>query len=330
MVSGYFFAALQLMPAIENYFGGVLVENIPYSDFKALLKGGKLSDVALRDDAIVGTLKNEGLEQVLPKETVDALAKLGQGEHKFVTVRVSDPALIQDLEAAKVRFAGQVESKWLSTLLSWILPAVIFVGLWSLIMKRMGGAGGFMEIGKSKAKVYIENETGVTFADVAGIDGAKAVLLEGVPGPGKTLLAKAVAGEDGVPFFTMSGSDFVEMFVGVGAARVRDLFAQAEQKAPCIIFIDELDALGKARGAGGLLGGHDEREQTLKVHARNVMLAPEVDLAAIAAKTAGFVGADLANIVNEAALRAARENKSAVDMKDFEDAIDRVVAGLEK
>src|SRR5574338_6250 len=366
MVSGYFFAALLIMLAIQNYFGGVHVENIPYSDFKALLKAGKVSEVAIRDDAIVGTLKNEGLEQVLPKETVDALAKLGQGEHKFVTVRVSDPTLIQELEAAKVRFAGQVESKWLSTLLSWILPAVIFVGLWSLIMKRMGAAGGFMEIGKSKAKVYMEKETGVTFADVAGIDEAKAelmevveflknpqryqrlggkipkgVLLVGAPGTGKTLLAKAVAGEAGVPFFTMSGSDFVEMFVGVGAARVRDLFAQAEQKAPCVIIMAATtrpEILDPALLRPGRFDRHvaldrpdlKGREQILRVHAKQVTLAPEVDLAVVAARTPGFAGADLANLVNEAALLAARKGKDAVEMVDFDEALDRIVAGVEK
>jgi cell division protease FtsH len=274
----------------------------------------------------------------------------------------------------------------------------------------MGATSGVMEIGKSKAKVYMEKETGVTFNDVAGIDEAKeelmevveflknpqryrrlggkipkGVLLVGAPGTGKTLLAKAVAGEAGVPFFSISGSEFVEMFVGVGAARVRDLFAQAEEKAPCIIFIDELDALGKVRGMG-TMGGHDEREQTLnqllvqmdgfdtkkgviimaatnrpeildpallrpgrfdrhvaldrpdlkgrekilRVHAKGVTLSPQVDLAAIAARTPGFVGADLANLVNEAALLAARKGKDSVEMSDFDEAIDRIVAGLEK
>jgi cell division protease FtsH len=290
---------------------------------------------------------------------------------------------------------------------------VIFVAIWSFAMKRMGGMGGMhgmMEIGKSKAKVYMEKETGVTFADVAGIDEAreeltqvvdflknperyrrlggsipKGVLIVGAPGTGKTLLAKAVAGEAGVPFFSLSGSDFVEMFVGVGAARVRDLFEQAQKTAPCIIFIDELDALGKARGMS-VIGGNDEREQTLnqllvqmdgfdtnkgviimaatnrpeildpallrpgrfdrhvaidrpdlkgreqilRVHSKNVTLGPDADLAKIAARTPGFVGADLANIVNEAALHAAKEGKDAVDMADFDEAIDRVVGGLEK
>ena len=279
-------------------------------------------------------------------------------------------------------------------------------------MRRMGGAqGGLLAIGKSKAKVYVQHETGVTFDDVAGIDEArgelmevvdflknperyrrlggkipKGVLIVGAPGTGKTLLAKAVAGEAGVPFFSLSGSDFVEMFVGVGAARVRDLFAQAQEKAPSIIFIDELDALGKARGISPIVGGHDEREQTLnqllaeldgfdtqkgviilaatnrpeildpallrpgrfdrqvvldrpdlkgrekilRVHVRGVTLAPDLDLAAVAARTPGFVGADLANLVNEAALHAARTEKDAVDMTDFDEAIDRVVGGIER
>jgi len=303
-----------------------------------------------------------------------------------------------------------VENTWLSTLLAWVLPALVFFGLWALLVRRMGPQGGLMAIGKSKAKVYVERSTGVTFEDVAGIDEArgeleeivdflrqpdryrrlggkipKGVLLAGAPGTGKTLLAKAVAGEAGVPFFSLSGSDFVEMFVGVGAARVRDLFAQAQQKAPSIVFIDELDALGKARGVN-VVGGHDEREQTLnqllaemdgfdtekgviilaatnrpeildpallrpgrfdrqvvidrpdlrgrekilRVHTRQVTLAPGLDLAQIAARTPGFVGADLANLVNEAALRAARDGKAAVDAADFDAAIDRIVAGLER
>jgi cell division protease FtsH len=341
------------------------------------------------------------------------LTKSGTGEQQFMTVRVDDPTLVQDLRQANVNFRGEVTSTWLPTLLSWLLPMGVFFLIWRFALKKMGGAGGLgglMAIGKSKAKVYVQKDTGVTFNDVAGIDEAKAelvevveflktperfqrlggkipkgVLLVGVPGTGKTLLAKAVAGEAKVPFFSLSGSDFVEMFVGVGAARVRDLFAQAVQHAPSIIFIDELDALGKARGMNPL-GGHDEREQTLnqllvemdgfdtnngviimaatnrpeildpallrpgrfdrqvlvdrpdlkgreailRVHAKGVTVAPEVDLATIAANTFGFVGADLANIVNEAALLAARQGKEAVGMADFDEAIDRVVAGLKK
>jgi len=325
---------------------------------------------------------------------------------------VNDPQLTSELQAAHVRYSAAPQADWLWTLLSWVLPAVVIVLLWNLMLRKGGGGGvgTMMGVGQSRAKVYVESKTKVRFADVAGIDEAKGELMEvvqflrdpehfrrlggripkgilivGAPGTGKTLLAKAVAGEAGVPFLSISGSEFVEMFVGVGAARVRDLFSQAQKLAPCIIFIDELDALGKARGVAGL-NTNDEREQTLnqllvqmdgfdtqggviilaatnrpeildpallrpgrfdrhvaidrpdikgreeilKVHARSVVLAPEVDLAVIAAKTPGFAGADLANIVNEAALHAARENKAAVDMRDFDEAIDRVIAGLEK
>ena len=275
----YFVASFLVILAIQNFFIQGHVENLPYSDFKVLLKAGKLKEIALGEQVISGTLIGDGLDGLVAPETSDQLKQIGAGEHLFTTVRVNDPLLVQDMEAAKVRFAGQVDNKWFSTILSWVLPAVIFVVIWQFAMKRMGGAGGLIAIGKSKAKVYMEKETGVTFDDVAGIDEAKdelmqvveflkaperfrklggkipkGVLIVGAPGTGKTLLAKAVAGEAGVPFFSMSGSEFVEMFVGVGAARVRDLFEQAEQKAPCIIFIDELDALGKARGMS-MMGG---------------------------------------------------------------------------
>jgi cell division protease FtsH len=406
----YFLVALLVMLAIQNFLFAPHAENLSYSDFKVLLKAGKVKDLTLRERDITGTLEKEGLEGLLPKEKIEELKKAGKEEHRFTSVRVNDPSLIQELETSNVRFAGQVESTWFSTLLSWILPAVVFFALWSMFIKRMGAASGIMEIGKSKAKVYMEKQTGVTFEDVAGIDEAreelrevveflktpqryrrlggkipKGVLIVGAPGTGKTLLAKAVAGEAGVPFFSMSGSEFVEMFVGVGAARVRDLFAQAEGNAPCIIFIDELDALGKVRGFNPV-GGHDEREQTLnqllvemdgfdtnkgviimaatnrpeildpallrpgrfdrhvaldrpdlngrekilRVHVKHITLAPDADLRAIAAKVPGFVGADLANLVNEAALLAARKGKEAVEMDDFDQAIDRIVAGLEK
>jgi cell division protease FtsH len=407
----YFLIALVILLAIQNTRFAAQTESLSYSDFKTLVRAGRVSDLSLGPRTISGKLKLEGLEGLLPKEKLTALQKDGKGEHRFVTVRVEDPTLVQELEAAKVRFAGEVENTWLSTVLSWVLPALIFFGLWGIFVKRMGGAGGMLEIGKSKAKVYMEKQTAVTFADVAGIDEARAELMEiveflkapqryrrlggkipkgvlivGAPGTGKTLLAKAVAGEAGVPFFSLSGSDFVEMFVGVGAARVRDLFAQAQQKAPCIIFIDELDAIGKARGIGGVLGAHDEREQTLnqllaemdgfntekgviilaatnrpeildpallrpgrfdrhvaldrpdlkgreqilRVHIKPITLSPLVDLSALAARTPGFVGADLANLVNEAALLAARKGKAAVEIVDFDEAIDRIVAGLEK
>jgi cell division protease FtsH len=385
--------------------------NVSYSEFKALVRKGKVANLTLGKETIGGTLSTEGLEGLLPKESVEELKRLGGATRPFVTARVDDPGLVAELEQAKVKFAGHVENTWLLTLLSWILPALVFVGVWVLVMRRFGPQQGLMAIGKSKARVYVEHKTGVTFDDIAGIDEArgelmevvdflknpdryrrlggkipKGVLIVGAPGTGKTLLAKAVAGEAGVPFFSLSGSDFVEMFVGVGAARVRDLFAQAQEKAPSIIFIDELDALGKARGVSPIVGGHDEREQTLnqllaeldgfdtqkgvmilaatnrpeildpallrpgrfdrqvvldrpdlrgrekilKVHVREVTLAPDLDLSLVAARTPGFVGADLANLVNEAALHAAREGKEAVDAVDFDEAIDRVVGGLER
>jgi len=409
----YFLIAFMLLLTVQSYFGGPHAENLAYNEFKVLLKAGKIDNVALGERSITGTLKPDGLEGLLPEKQIAELKRAGEGkEHRFVTVRIDDPDLVRELETAKVRFAGVVESKWLSTLLSWIVPAVIFFALWSVLMKRMGGAGGGMlEIGKSKAKVYVEKQTGVTFADVAGVDEAKeelkevveflknrdrygrlgaripkGVLLVGPPGTGKTLLARAVAGEAGVPFFSISGSEFVEMFVGVGAARVRDLFEKARGQAPAIIFIDELDALGRARGAYPMAGGHDEKEQTLNqllsemdgfdpsaglillaatnrpeildpallragrfdrqvlvdrpdrkgrvdilaVHIRKVRLAPDVDREQIAALTPGFSGADLANLVNEAALLATRRGAEAVTLDDFTNAIERIVAGLEK
>src|SRR3970040_2173778 len=270
----YFLIAFLVIVALQEFvMSPTHVNNLPYSDFKALLKAGKNTNLGLGETVITGTLNNEGLEGVLAGETAEQLRKLGRGEHHFTTVRVADPALVPELEAAKVRFTGQVESKWLSTLLSWIVPAVVFFAIWSFAMRRMGGAaGGMLEIGKSKAKVYMEKDVKVTFDDVAGVDEAKeelkeilaflkdpksygrlgaripkGVLLVGPPGTGKTLLARAVAGEASVPFFSISGPEFVEMFVGVGAARVRDLFEQGKKNAPCIVFIDELDAIGKTR-----------------------------------------------------------------------------------
>jgi cell division protease FtsH len=329
----------------------------------------------------------------------------------FYTVRLEDPKLVELLDAKSVKYQAQPSNRWLGEVLSWILPIALILGLWVFLFRRMGSAeGGIMSFGRSKAKIFHEDAVKVSFADVAGVDEAanelreiveflknpkkyttlggripKGVLLVGPPGTGKTLLARAVAGEAKVPFFSLSGSDFVEMFVGVGAARVRDLFRQAESKAPCIVFIDELDALGKVRMQSPM-GGHEEREQTLnqllaemdgfdakkgvivmaatnrpevldpallrpgrfdrqvlvdkpdvkgreailRIHAREVKLDPSVDLAIVAARTAGFAGADLANLVNEAALLAARRDKTAVDRRDFDEAIDRVIAGLEK
>ena len=408
---GYLAIALIAILVFQLPLFGPRAAHVSYSEFKALAKKGKVSDLTLDRETISGTLSTDGLEPVLSKEKLEELNRLGSGPHRFVATRVEDPGLVAELEQANVKFAGHVENAWLSTLLSWVLPAVVFAGVWVLLMRRFGPQQGLMAIGKSKARVYVEHKTGVTFDDVAGIDEArgelmevvdflknpdryrrlggkipKGVLIVGAPGTGKTLLAKAVAGEAGVPFFSLSGSDFVEMFVGVGAARVRDLFAQAQEKAPSIIFIDELDALGKARGVSPLMSGHDEREQTLNqllaeldgfdtqhgvmilaatnrpeildpallrpgrfdrqvvldrpdlrgrekilnVHVRDVKLAPGLDLSLVAARTPGFVGADLANLVNEAALHAARKGKEVVDAMDFDEAIDRVVGGLER
>lgn len=408
----YVLATLVGLMLVQEFAQTRHTQTLSYSEFKQALLAGKLEDVVITEGMATGKLSADGLDQILPKEKVEAL-KQASGDHGFATVLVDDPNLVAQLDAAKVRYGSVRQSKWLGVLISWIAPALIFFGIWWLLMKRMGGGmghGGMLEIGKSKAKVYMQTETGVTFKDVAGIDEAreelmevveflknpdrykrlggkipKGVLIVGAPGTGKTLLAKAVAGEAGVPFLSLSGSEFVEMFVGVGAARVRDLFEQAAAKAPCIVFIDELDALGKARGVG-LTGGHEEHEQTLnqllvemdgfdtnrgviimaatnrpeildpallrpgrfdrhvaidrpdlngrrqilEVHVKHVTLGVDVDLAALAARTPGFAGADLANLVNEATLRAAKRDKPAVEMKDFDEALDRIVAGLEK
>jgi cell division protease FtsH len=390
----YFLMAILLFSFLQQYYFSRKVETISYSQFKQYVTGGNVSELTLGPETITGTLK--GKEK-----------KPGE---KFITLRVDDPGLVKDLDDHKVSYSGHYENKFLSNILSWVIPIGIFFLIWRFAMKKMGPGMGVMSFSKSKAKIFAESDTKVSFADVAGIDEAKeelqevveflstpekfqklggripkGVLLVGPPGTGKTLLSRAVAGEAKVPFFSISGSEFVEMFVGVGAARVRDLFAQASAQAPCIIFIDELDALGKARGMN-VMGGHDEREQTLnqllvemdgfetnkgviimaatnrpeildpallrpgrldrqvlvdrpdingreailKIHSKNVLLSSEVDLRKIAGRTPGFVGADLANIINEAALLASRNNKEMVEMVDFDEAIDRVVAGLQK
>jgi cell division protease FtsH len=376
----YFLMALLALSLIHDYFTARQVNTIPYSEFKRYVAEGKVQKLRLKPQQITGTL-------------------------------TQDAQLVKLLDDKKIDYTGHYESKWLANVLSWILPLVFFIIVWRFLLGRMaGGPQGVLSVGKARAKIYADREVGVTFKDVAGIDEAKqelaeiveflktpekftrlggkipkGVLLLGAPGTGKTLLAKAVAGESGVPFFSISGSDFVEMFVGVGAARVRDLFAQAKEHAPCIIFIDELDALGKARGMSPM-GGHDEREQTLnqllvemdgfdatvgviimaatnrpeildpallragrfdrnvaidrpdlrgreailRVHTKGVKLGTDVDLAKVAALTPGFVGADLANLVNEAALLSARRNENRVGMAEFQDAIDRIIGGLEK
>ncbi len=390
----YFLIAFLLFTYLQQYYFSRKVETIPYGQFKQALAEDNVSQLTIGPENITGTLKEKDKKR----------------SQQFTAIRVDDPNLVKELDEHKVDYSGRYESKFLSSILSWILPIGIMLLIWRYAMKKMGPGMGVMSFGKSKAKIFAENETRVTFADVAGIDEAKeeleevveflrnpgkfqklggripkGVLLVGPPGTGKTLLAKAVAGEAKVPFFSISGSEFVEMFVGVGAARVRDLFSQAARQAPCIIFVDELDALGKARRMN-VMGGHDEQEQTLnqllvemdgfetnkgviimaatnrpeildpallrpgrfdrqvlvdrpdingreailKIHSRNVVLGPDVDLRKVAGRTPGFVGADLANLVNEAALLAARKNKERVESSDFDEAIDRVVGGLQK
>ena len=410
----YFLATISLVVLIQNLLVSPHVELVSYSQFKSLVKKDLINDLIIRETIIAGNLKSTAVKEVFTPEKLKELSQETLADKKplpFETVRVEDPGLTAELETAKIPFKGEVTSNWLPTILSWVIPVGLFFLMWSYLGRKMGsGSGGLMQIGKSKAKVYIEKKTGVTFADVAGIDEAeeevaevvgflkdpdkyqrlgghipKGVLIVGPPGTGKTLLARAVAGEAGVPFFSLTGSDFVEMFVGVGAARVRDLFMQAVKNAPSIIFIDELDAIGKARGVS-MLTGNDEREQTLnqllaemdgfdpnqgviimaatnrpeildaallrpgrfdrqilvdrpdikgrtkilELHAKKVKLSDDIDLAVVAAKTPGFVGADLANIVNEAALLAARQDKESIEMGEFDEAIERVVAGLQK
>ena len=390
------FAVMGVVLIRDLWVQNQTIEAIPYSQFESYLDDGVIEKVTIGSSTIRGTFTN----------AID-------GKTGFVTTPVT-PDLADRLNKTGVTYSGAVENTWFTTLLSWVLPALFFVGIWVFAIRRMGGGqgmGSMMSIGKSKAKVYVESDTKVTFADVAGVDEAKAelqevidflqdpkgygslgarmpkgILLVGPPGTGKTLLARAVAGEAGVPFYSISGSEFVEMFVGVGAARVRDLFEQARQAAPAIIFIDELDALGRARGAGTIQGGNDEREQTLnqllseldgfdpsvgvvllsatnrpeildpallragrfdrqvlvdrpdregrlqilKVHMKKIVLSPDMELDDIAALTTGFSGADLANLVNEAALLATRRRAKVVTEEDFTHAIERIVAGLEK
>ncbi|MGB5615240.1 MAG: ATP-dependent zinc metalloprotease FtsH [Desulfobacterales bacterium] len=373
----------------------LVVKTISYSEFNKLVNQGRVSDISISADQIQGRMF-----------TSDGDSEKGE---LFRTVRV-DPDISEFLEENNISYSGRIDSNFLGTLLSWVVPVFLFLGIWLFMMKRLQQQSGFMSIGKSKAKIFVEDDVKIRFNDAAGVDEAKqeleevieflreperftglggqiprGILLLGPPGTGKTLLAKAVAGESNVPFFSLSGSEFVEMFVGLGAARVRDLFKQAKEKAPCIIFIDELDALGKARGFAAM-GGHDEREQTLnqllveldgfdsnigvilmaatnrpeildpallrpgrfdrqvlvdrpdkvgrtailKIYVGKVKTSEDIDLEKVAAMTPGMVGADLANLVNEAALLAVRRKKEGVGMAEIEEAVERVVAGLEK
>src|SRR3954465_7635452 len=393
----YLVFAIAAMALLQQWWQRAqTVEVVPYSEFEKLLSENKIDEVIVSDQRITGKLKAP------------------QGSKTVAVANLVPPELADRLSKFGVKYTRVYESTLGRDLLSWIVPALVFFGVWFLLVRRMaeqqGLGGGFMAIGKSRARIYVENKTGVSFRDVAGVEEAKAelqevveflknpkkygrlgarvpkgVLLVGPPGTGKTLLARAVAGEAQVAFFSISGSEFVEMFVGVGAARVRDLFQQARQKAPAIIFIDELDALGRARGANPM-GGHDEKEQTLnqllveldgfdsstglvllaatnrpeildpallragrfdrvvlvdrpdkkgrleilQVHSRKVKLASDVDMEKLAAMTPGFSGAALANLINEAALLATRRGAEAVTQADFNEAIERLIAGLEK
>ncbi len=392
----YVILALWAIILIQDFIRALQkIEELPYSEFKTLVVSDKVAEVSIAGQTVTGKLKPEGEKK----------------EQKlFTAIRVEDADLTRELTAHGVKITGVIESTFLRDLLSWVVPALIFGGIWFFVIRRVvQGQSGFMTVGQSKAKIYADKDTKVTFADVAGVDEAKeelrevieflktpekftklggkipkGILLVGPPGTGKTLLARAVAGEAAVTFFSISGSEFVEMFVGVGAARVRDLFEQAKLKAPCIIFIDELDALGKARGMGPM--AHEEREQTLnqllvemdgfdprigvilmaatnrpeildpallragrfdrhvlvdrpdkigriailQVHAKQVALAAEADLETVAAMTPGFSGADLANVINEAALLAVRRGREQVGLAELQEAVERVIAGLEK
>jgi cell division protease FtsH len=389
------FAMFAILALQHLWQQATTVEVVPYSEFERLLAEKRIVEVTVGERQITGKLRTP------------------EGTKSIAVANIVQPELAERLAKYGVPYTRAYESTFLRDLFSWVVPALVFFGVWYFLARRMAGQqglGGFMSIGKSRAKVYVEKQTGVTFADVAGVDEAKAelrevveflkdpqrygrlgaripkgILLVGPPGTGKTLFARAVAGEAGVPFFSISGSEFVEMFVGVGAARVRDLFEQARQKAPAIIFIDELDALGRARGSFGI-GGHDEKEQTLNqllaeldgfdpstgvvllaatnrpeildpallragrfdrqilvdrpdkkgriqilsVHVKKIRLAPGVELEQVAALTPGFSGADLANLVNEAALLATRRGADAVALEDFTHAVERIVAGLER
>ncbi len=392
----YWAVALLLVLGLQTWLAPGQAQLVSFDEFRQALVDGRVQEVRVTDTHLSGLLK-------VPEP----------GKREILTVRV-EPELAAWLDDFRVQYRRMLQTGFWRDVLSWVLPSLVFFGLWWLLIRKLvqgQGMGGLMQMGRSRAKVHVTQDTGVSFADVAGVDEAKqelmevvaflqhpadygrlgahipkGVLLVGPPGTGKTLLAKAVAGEAGVPFFSISGSEFVEMFVGVGASRVRDLFEQARQRAPAIVFIDELDALGRARGVFASWGGHDEKEQTLnqllaemdgfdtqagvmilaatnrpeildpallragrfdrqvlvdrpdrvgrvqilQVHARQVKLSPGLSLDEVASLTPGFSGADLANLVNEAALFATRRHAEQVALGDFTAAIERIVAGLEK
>ncbi len=416
----YYVVVVVLLIGVQlAFFWSGSTQEIPYSTFRQLITENKVVSVKISPERIYVKLKpgtETGLAVKEPQKDnpVVSLPQSSSKQDEIFVNPVRDDTLIELLESKGIKYQGMPSSTWISELLQWLLPFALLIGIYFFVFRRMGGPGSqFMNIGKNKAALYenLDEHTRITFKNVAGLDEAKAevmevvdflkdpkkyttlggklpkgVLLVGPPGTGKTLLAKAVAGEADVPFFSISGSDFVEMFVGVGAARVRDLFKQAKEKAPCIIFIDEIDAVGRSRGKGAMMGANDERENTLnqllvemdgfatdkgviliaatnrpdvldsallrpgrfdrqimvdkpdlkgridifKVHTKALSLSKEVNLKALASQTPGFAGAEIANAANEAALLASRRNKLSIDMKDFEDAIERCVAGLEK
>jgi cell division protease FtsH len=416
----YYVVVVVLLIGVQlAFFWSGSTQEIPYSTFRQLITENKVVSVKISPERIYVKLKPGTETGIAAKEPqkdnpVVSLPQSSSKQDEIFVNPVHDDTLIELLESKGIKYQGMPSSTWISELLQWLLPFALLIGIYFFVFRRMGGPGSqFMNIGKNKAALYenLDEHTRITFKDVAGLDEAKAevmevvdflkdpkkyttlggklpkgVLLVGPPGTGKTLLAKAVAGEADVPFFSISGSDFVEMFVGVGAARVRDLFKQAKEKAPCIIFIDEIDAVGRSRGKGAMMGANDERENTLnqllvemdgfatdkgviliaatnrpdvldsallrpgrfdrqimvdkpdlkgridifKVHTKALSLSKEVNLKAHASQTPGFAGAEIANAANEAALLASRRNKQSIDMKDFEDAIERCVAGLEK
>ncbi len=416
----YYVVVVALLIGINlSFFWSGSTQEIPYSAFRKLIAENKIESVKIAQERIYIKLKPSVESTVTPKapqkdEPGFFAPRTSSKQDEIYVNTVRDESLIELLESKGVKYQGVPSSTWISELLQWILPFGLLIGIYFFVFRRMGAPGSqFMNISKNKAALYenLDEHTRITFKDVAGLDEAKAevmevvdflkdpkkyttlggklpkgVLLVGPPGTGKTLLAKAVAGEADVPFFSISGSDFVEMFVGVGAARVRDLFKQAKEKAPCIIFIDEIDAVGRSRGKGAMMGANDERENTLnqllvemdgfatdkgviliaatnrpdvldsallrpgrfdrqimvdkpdlkgridifKVHTKKLSLSADVNLKTLASQTPGFAGAEIANTANEAALLASRRNKLSIEMEDFEDAIERCVAGLEK